>query len=107
MNKFEYIVLDNCIDDEPTKESVLEQIEERSWTDFESLYYNNEFAVREIVKEWHSAWDIYDEDDGVYIVIRKSGEEDFKVYKAIIFQTIGVNTNCIYNEDNFREKNYD
>lgn len=103
MTKFEYIVLDDCIDDEPTEESVLEQIEERSWTYFESVYCDDEFTAEEIVEKHHADWEIFDEDDGVYIAIRESGKENFRVYRASLFHTIGVRTDCIYSEDDFKE----
>ncbi|WP_419851903.1 hypothetical protein [Actinobacillus pleuropneumoniae] len=102
MHKYEYIKLD-C-DDDPSKDEVLEQIQDEEWEGIESIHTVLDFVAEEILAENYSRWEIYEEDEGVCLAIREKGSKSFEVYWVSVCYRFDTQSSLIFDEDDLKDK---
>lgn len=102
MHKYEYIKLD-C-DDDPSKDEVLEQIQDEEWEGFESDSTIFDYVAEEILAENYSGWEIYEEDEGVCLAIRAKGSKSFEVYWVSVCYRFDTQSALIFDEDDLKDK---
>ncbi|VEI47012.1 Uncharacterised protein [Actinobacillus equuli] len=95
---YEYIAAFE-FDDEPTKDDVLKIISEGSWDLFKCQKMLLGYVAQEILEEKYSDWEMYDEDESVYLIVRKYGDEEWELHKATIQYRLYVDTEEIYFDD--------
>lgn len=97
MELYEYIAIFE--DEEPTKEEVIKAITEESWGLFKCLKMILDNVAQRILEEKYNDWEMYDEDESVYLIIRKYGDEEWELHKATIQYRLYVDTEEIYFDD--------
>lgn len=81
MKFYEYVVFF----DEPSKKEVLEVVDdETQWNLFSSEENLIGYVAREIAESKASDWELYDEDDYVYLVIRQEQSEEWEITKVCV-----------------------
>ncbi|AWW56553.1 hypothetical protein DIS05_08635 [Pasteurella multocida] len=104
MKEYEYCLLDVDDEDELSVEEVLKQINEQGWTYFEA---NNqlllEWVAKDILKENYANWEIYEEDEGVYLAVKEVGEDKpIEVHRVNLFYVLSASSNMIFDNDDFK-----
>lgn len=81
-NLFEYIVFF----DEPSKEEVLEAVnDEGQWELFNSKEDKLHYVAKDIAETNASNWELYDEDDYVYIAAREYDSQEWELNKISVY----------------------
>ncbi|MDG6895062.1 hypothetical protein [Volucribacter amazonae] len=87
MKTYEYIVLWDLIDDTPEVEEILKEIEGKQWTSFKSNSSTLFLVAEQILEKNHDEWEIYDEDDGVFIVVKENNSDYWELHRvSIVYQ---------------------
>ncbi|AKO45043.1 hypothetical protein [[Haemophilus] ducreyi] len=96
---YEYIAVFE--DDEPTKDKCLEIVaDKREWTFFSyHISTSLEEIAQKILEARYNNWEMWDEDDYVYLIVRKYGDEEWELHKATIQYRLYVDTEEIYFDD--------
>ncbi|MDY2946568.1 MAG: hypothetical protein SOS93_01770 [Mannheimia varigena] len=95
MQLYEYI----CFDNEPNKEDVLEAISKDKWITFKSYSCCLDLVAQNILMEKHSDWEMYDENDVVYLVVRKFEDDYWELHEVSICYSISTSSKEIYFDD--------
>ena len=98
MEFYEYIAI-HGLDDEPTKEDVMKAIAEEDWTSFRCLKMILADVAKRILEKKHNDWEMWDEDEYVYLIVRKYGTEEWELHKATIQYVMCIDTEQIYLDD--------
>lgn len=102
MPMYEYIKLE--VFGEPTKEEVQEALKEGNWDLYISQWDDLEYVAEDILEAKHSDWEIYDEDEVAYLILRKLGEKAFKVVAVNVYWILRTSGNTIFTQDDFLEE---
>ncbi|RDE72695.1 hypothetical protein DPV93_05285 [Haemophilus sputorum] len=92
MKAYEYIYFD----DEPTKEEVLEAISNCEWKCFKSSGFDLGWVAKGILEEKYNDWEMWDEDDTVYLVVREFNDDYWELHKVSICHSISAVSEEIY-----------
>lgn len=95
MKAYEYIRFDN----EPTKEDVLEAISKEKWITFKSYSCCLDLVAEDILMQKYNDWKMYDEDDVVYLVVRKFEDDYWELHKVSICYSISTSSEEIDFDD--------
>lgn len=102
MPMYEYIKLE--VFGEPTKEEVQEALKEGNWDLYKSQWDDLEYVAEDILEAKHSDWEIYDEDEVAYLILRKQGEKVFEVVAVNVYWILRTSGNTILTQDDFLEE---
>lgn len=102
MPMYEYIKLEAF--GEPTKEEVQEALKEGDWCLYKSHWDDLEDVAGDILEEKHSDWEIYDEDEVTYLILRKLGEKAFKVVAVNVYWSLRTLGKAILTQDDFLDE---
>lgn len=102
MKEYEYIVLDVWDEDELSEGVVLEQIKAGAWTYFESNHrcFDLESAAEEILSKKYVDWEMFEEDDVVFLAIKEVGEnKEIEVYSVSVRYIFSTSASMIFDND--------
>ncbi|MFY1027140.1 hypothetical protein ACE4RU_05250 [Actinobacillus seminis] len=104
MKKYEYCLLDVDDEDELSVEEVLKQIKEQGWTYFVARnQLRLEWVAEDILKENYADWEIFEEDEEVYLAVKEVGEDKpIEVHRVSLFYVLSASSNMIFDNDDFK-----
>lgn len=102
MKEYEYIVLDVWDEDELSEREVLEQIKAGAWTYFESDHRRLDLAgaAEAILSKKYVDWEIFEEDDVVFLAIKEVGEnKEIEVYGVSVRYIFSTSASMIFDNN--------
>lgn len=102
MQMYEYIKLE--VLGEPSKEEVQEALAVGDWTLYATRWDSLEDVAADILESKYSDWEIYDEDEVAYLILKEQGKEEFEVIAVNLYFVVRTSGNTIFTQDDFLEE---
>lgn len=99
--KYEWIVLEEVEDEDPTKEEIQRVITESGWKSFyckEQCSFLEDIAKEIFVRNFYQ-WNISNEGDYVFIVVKEDGAKNYSVFRVALAYVVAPDVDDIYFEE--------
>lgn len=101
VEKYEWLLIDEVKDEEPTKEEIMQAIEKHGWTPFYDgcLFYSEEGVAKAVFRTNFWQWDVEDEGDYVFIAVKEQSAKKYAVFRVALAYVVEPDVDDIYFEE--------
>ena len=99
--KYEWIVLEEVEDEDPTKEEIQRVITESGWNSFycrEQCFFLEDISKEIFMRNFYQ-WDIANEGDYVFIAAKEEGAKSYSVFRVALAYVMDPDVDDIYFEE--------
>ena len=100
--EYEWLLIDDLDDEDPTKEEVDKIIKDDAWLEFDRKkrpFYLESSVAEELFMRNYSKWECYEEDEYVFLAISEQGSERYSIFCVSPWYRLATNVDEIYFED--------
>lgn len=100
--EFEWLLIDEYEEEEPTKAEIAQAIQEKGWTAFDrerKPFILEESVAIELLTRHFWEWEVETEDEYVFIAVKEKGATRYSVFRTILAYAVAPYTDEIYFEE--------
>lgn len=100
--EYEWLLIDDLDDEEPEKEKIDQIIRDELWDKFDrknERFYSESSVAKKLFERHCIDWECYEEDEYVFLAVRKQGSESYSVFRISPYYMLMPNVDEIYFDD--------
>ena len=100
VERYEWLLIDEVEDEEPTKEEIMQAVEKNGWTSFydSSVFFSKDAVAKAVFRENFWQW-VEEEGDFVFIAVKEQGAEKYAVFRVSLVYVVDPDVDDIYFEE--------
>lgn len=101
VERYEWLLIDEVEDEEPTKEEIMQAVEKNGWQPFHDgcISFSKDAVAKDVFRNNFWQWDVENEGDSVFIAVKEQGAEKYAVFRVILAYVLEPDVDDIYFEE--------